>query len=91
MKVASPVTGIRDELFALFLFILFAIIAALLSYGFYDSLRSGVLIQRYGTSRRAEEPISYWFGMFVVGLAFLFAASGTVVLGYSLVLVAWGP
>ena len=69
----------------LFALILGGTIAALLGNGFYRSLRSGVVSNMYGTSRRTHEPISYWVGVFVLGFAFVVLASGTVLLAYVLV------
>jgi hypothetical protein len=76
----------------LFVFIFSATIATLLGDGFFASIRSGVLSNRYGTSRRAQKPISYWLGMFVAAFAFIVMASGAVLFGFLIVHeLIWGP
>ena len=67
------------------LFILFfcAAIAFLLGNGYYKSFRSGVLTTIKGfTSRRDEEPISYWIGMAIGTIAFLVMVSATAVMAF---------
>jgi hypothetical protein len=76
----------------LFIFVFCATIAALLGYGFYGSLQSGVLTIKLRTSRRTHEPISYWFGMFAVAFAFVVMLSGTALMGFLVVHeLIWGP
>lgn len=66
----------------LLIFILCATVAVLLGYGYYESLRSGVLTVKGRTSRRNHEPISYWLGMIVGAFAFLVTASGAALMAF---------
>jgi len=66
----------------LLIFILFATVAALLGYGYYGSLRSGVLTVKGGTARRNQEPTSYWLGMIVGAFAFLLTATGAALMAF---------
>ena len=66
----------------LLIFILCATVAVLLGYGYYESLRSGVLTVKGRTYRRNHEPISYWLGMIVGALAFLLMASGAALMAF---------
>ena len=66
------------------LFILFfcATIAFLLGKGYYKSFRSGVLTIKGRTSRRDNEPISYWIGMAIGSFAFVVMVSATAVMAF---------
>ena len=71
-----------------FLILIFcATIALLLGNGLYASFRSGVpkTIRARRAVRRADEPISYWFGMFLVAFAFVVVAAATVLMGFLVV------
>ena len=66
----------------LFILIFCATITVLLGRGYYESFRSGVLRVKGRTSRRDQEPISYWVGMLIGTLAFLVLASGTALMAF---------
>ncbi|HWK30730.1 MAG TPA: hypothetical protein VNR20_01480 [Terriglobales bacterium] len=65
-----------------FILVIFATIAFLLGNGYYQSFRSGVLTIKGRTSHRDKEPISYWFGMTVGTLAFLFTVSVAAIMAF---------
>lgn len=47
---------------------------------FYDSLQSGVFTNDEESSRRVQEPISYWAGMLVVAWALFLIVFGALYL-----------
>jgi hypothetical protein len=65
----------------LLIFILCATVAVL-GYGYYESLRSGVLTVKGRTSRRNHEPISYWLGMILGAFVSLLTASGAALMAF---------
>lgn len=66
----------------LLILILCATVAVLLGRGYYDAFRRGALTIKGRTSRRDQEPISYWFGMLVGTFAFLLTASGAALMAF---------
>jgi hypothetical protein len=59
-----------------------ATIAFLLGNGYYKSFRSGVLTIKGRTSRRDNEPISYWIGMAIGTFVFLVMLSGAALMAF---------
>jgi hypothetical protein len=74
----------------LFIFVLCATIAFLLGNGYYKSFRSGVLTVKGHTSRRDQEPISYWIGMAIGTFAFLVVVSGAAVMAFLISVDSFG-
>jgi hypothetical protein len=66
----------------LFILLFCATIAFLLGNGYYKSFRSGVLTVKGHSSRRDEEPTSYWIGMAIGTFAFLVTVSGAAVMAF---------
>lgn len=65
-----------------FIFLFGATISFLLGKGYYESFRSGELTIKGRTSRRGEEPISYWICMAIGILVFLVSVSVTAVMAF---------
>ncbi|MGB7217168.1 MAG: hypothetical protein WBD07_00030 [Vicinamibacterales bacterium] len=70
----------------IFALIFAAIVAAALGEGFYRSLKSGVISNRYGTSRRDREQWGYWTGMSAMAFGCVVLVSGILLL---VIIWAW--